>query len=251
MSMKRTGLAILLALAAALAAGAAGAREPDFTIPGISSIQVKAGALDVSVIGEDTDTVTMRAELPQDSFFDHRDYDIVHEVKGSQLRIRIETQRVFAVADQGRITLIVPRDTSLRIESTSGTVSLQGLERTAASASTNSGEIRVRDAKGEIVVSTVSGRISLEGTDGRVDAHTVSGRIRGERVRLSSDSTFNTVSGDITIGLDTPIDNLRFDLATISGAVRVGKLRTHRGLHMGFGDVSVTGSSVSGSIRFQ
>lgn len=205
---------MILAFAAAALGCASGAREPDFTAGGVTAVDVRGGALDVTVVGADTDAVSVTTGLPTDSVFDQHDYSVVHEVKGGTLRLWIEKERLFASADKGRITVIVPRGTEVRVE-------------------------------------TSSGRVTLEGVEGDVDVRSVSGRIRGERVRLTGDSTFSTVSGDINVGLDTPLDDLRFDLRTISGIVRVGNLRTHRGLHMGFGDVVVTGSSISGSIRFE
>jgi hypothetical protein len=51
--------------------------------------------------------------------------------------------------------------------------------------------------------------------------------------------------------LDAPLDDYRFELSTVSGAIIVGKIRAERSLRMGFGGLTIRAHTVSGSIDFQ
>jgi DUF4097 and DUF4098 domain-containing protein YvlB len=238
-------------LLAACAAGASGRAEEELNLQGIDSISVQAGPLDVQVIGQDGSTVSMSADIPEDSLFVHRDFNVVHQKTGSRLKVWIETTRVFGSAGPGKLTFYVPRDAELHVQSVSGTVSIQGMSDSTSTASTVSGELSVHDFSGTLGVQTVSGRLSLDEVEGRLDVRSVSGRIKGTHVKLTSDSVFSTVSGDVVMRLDSPLDELRFDLSSVSGSIGVGTIRTHRGLHMGFGETSVRGHTVSGRILFE
>jgi len=70
-------------------------------------------------------------------------------------------------------------------------------------------------------------------------------------LRLTSDSSFSSVSGNIDIELDSDLEDLGFDLKSVSGSITVGSIRTERGLRMGFGRTLVRGRTISGALAFQ
>jgi DUF4097 and DUF4098 domain-containing protein YvlB len=251
MNIRIACIAAAVILAAAYCAGASGRTEENLSLQGIESISIQAGALDVDVFARDSSTVSMSADIPQDSLFLHRDFNVVHQQTGSRLKVWIETTRVFGSIGPGKLTLYVPPDVDMRVQTVSGIVSIQGLRGSSCAAITASGDITVRDLSGPLAVQTVSGRITLDSLQGGLDARSVSGRIRGTHVLLTSDSEISTVSGDVVMRLDSDLEDLRFDLTSLSGTIRVGTVKTHRGLHMGFGEIQVKGHTVSGSILFQ
>lgn len=213
--MRQRIIVILALLAVAGAAFASGASEEErFASLGIDSISVKTEFLDVEIQGDDRLGVSMRADLPSDSLFDSRGYRVLHEMTGSRLNVWVEKDFPFFSRGRGRLFFHVPRDTRIRVE-------------------------------------TVSGNVSLDAVEGRILARTVSGAITGWDIALTGDSSFSTISGNVELSLDTAIDDLCFDLSTLSGRIVVGNIRAERGLRMGFGGTSVRGHSVSGSLIFR
>jgi DUF4097 and DUF4098 domain-containing protein YvlB len=116
---------------------------------------------------------------------------------------------------------------------------------------TVSGEISVRDSRGTLSAASVSGRVLLDADEGRVTAKTISGAIQGRALTLEEDSSFSTISGDVDIRLEAPLDTLRFDLRSLSGRIVVGNVRAERGLRMGTAGTLVRGHSVSGALIFR
>jgi hypothetical protein len=53
------------------------------------------------------------------------------------------------------------------------------------------------------------------------------------------------------VRFDTPLEDLRFDLSTLSGRIVVGAIRAEKGLRMGNGRVLVRGHTVSGSQSYR
>ena len=208
-------MVILALVAVAGAAFASGASEEGrFASPGIDSISVKAEFLDVEIQADDGLGVSMRADLPTDSLFESRGYRVLHEMSGSRLNVWVEKDTPFSSRGRGKLFFRVPRDTRIRVE-------------------------------------TVSGNLSLDAVEGMILARTVSGAITGWDVALTGDSSFSTISGNVALRLDTAIEDLCFDLSTLSGRIVVGKIRAERGLRMGFGGPSIRGHSISGSLIFR
>ena len=144
-----------------------------------------------------------------------------------------------------------PRDTELSVETGSGRVFVDRLTGRKCSVRTVSGRVRLYRVRGFVSANSVSGGIDLDETEGGVKARTVSGSITGRGVRLTENSTFSSVSGAIDVELDSSLEDLGFDLHSVSGSITVGGIRAERGLRMGFGSTLVRGHTVSGSISFQ
>jgi len=251
--MKQAIVALMILLAAAGTAGASGVGEEQvFTSTGIDSVSVRAEFLDVEVKTDDGLAVSVDAELPPDSPFEPRGYRLLHEVVGSRLNVWLEKESALSpVKRGGKLTLRVPYDASVKIETVSGRITARGMETRSFGAKTISGRIRLQEIRGVLDASSVSGRIMVDTAEGRVTAKTVSGAIEGRSLSLTEDSSFSTVSGNIDVGLEAGIDNLRFDLTSLSGRIVVGNIKAIRGLRMGTGGTLVRGHTVSGSLSFQ
>jgi hypothetical protein len=245
-------LATALCLALAGTASCSGIGEADsFSLVGVNSIQVRAGSLDIEVHATDVFGVSVNANLPQQSLFDSRSYRLMHRQSGSSLEVWVESDNFFGITRSGRIRLEVPRDANLRLETSSGSIAVDGIEGAGCIARSVSGSVTVRDVQGNLDLNSVSGTIAIDSVEGRVQAQTISGGIRGSGVLPTESSNFTSVSGSINVKLDAALDDLRFDLSTVSGAIVIGKILAERGLKMGFGGVTIKAHSVSGSLNFQ
>jgi hypothetical protein len=238
-------------LAVGMAFGAGGAEGEYSDLFGVDSVIVEAGGLDVLVRAVDGASVAIRPDLPQSLLFNSRGYRIEHRRSGSRLTIQVRQDFPFGFPQGGRLVLEVPRGTDLRIDTSSGSVSVEGLEARRCQVTTVSGRISIVDARADLDLKSTSGEVSIDSSEGRVSAETVSGRIKARGMDLGSGSTFASVSGDIDVRLAMPLDDLRLDLSSVSGRIVAGSIRAERGLRMGFGGVSVKAHTVSGEIVFK
>ena len=243
--MRLLAAAMVAALTMSCSAFGSGASEEDsFSYDGIEAVYVRAEFLNVEVSGDDAPSVSMSSEPGTG-------YRVLHEAEGSRLRIWLEKDWPFGGSGDGTISLQCPRDVRLKLETVSGHIRVEGMEGVHCTVSTISGGIVLRENHGTLSAASVSGKISLDADTGRVIAKTVSGGIDGRGLLLSEESSFSTVSGDVDVRLDSDLDDLRFDLRSLSGRIVVGTVRAERGLRMGTGGALVRGQSVSGALIFR
>jgi DUF4097 and DUF4098 domain-containing protein YvlB len=103
---------------------------------------------------------------------------------------------------------------------------------------------------GTIAIGTASGAVTLEECRGIITVETASGSITGERVQLTADASFRTASGSIRVDVANTMDDLRYDLSTASGRLRVGDITGGNRLAGGSGRFLIEGRSASGSQEF-
>lgn len=253
MCMKRMIAIAACVWLATVAAFASGEREElAFSYPSVRSLIVRSEFLDVEVRAEAGFPLSMSADLPWDSFFEPRGYRVLHELSGSHLDVWVERDGWFFNNSRGgTLVFSVPRDISMQIESVSGSLRVEGIDGGDVRAESVSGRMDLREIRGALDASSVSGEIAVDRFEGRLAAKTVSGSISGRRVTLTDDSDFSSTSGSIDIGIDTPLEDIRFDLSTVSGRLTVGTLRAARGLRTGSGAVTIRGSTISGSQAYR
>ncbi len=239
----------MLAVASAFAEGTT--EGDSFTLTGIDSISVRAGRLDVQVTGTDGYSVDATADLPQGFLWSSPGYRIVHERRGSRLSVWVQSDSPFGITGGGKLHFRVPRDIAVLVQTVSGSVLVEGMENESCTLSAVSGSVTVRDTRARLSLDNVSGSVVLESTEGSVRVKTISGSIEGKRLALTDNSSFSSVSGSVNVRLDSPLDDFRFDLSTVSGRVVVGSIRAEKGLHMGEGDVLIQGHTVSGALIFR
>lgn len=251
-AMKRKALiAAALVLAAACASASGSEEDGPIDASGIQVIAIRAGPLDVRVRGGEDGEVSLDTGLSTAFFSEHESPRVMHRRKGSRLNVWIENDGLFQTTPSGQIRIRAPRDTDLVVETSSGRVFVDGVGKGKCSIRTVSGRIRVHRMDGRLSVDSVSGSIDIDSTEGSVNARSVSGGISGRKVSLTHDSSFSSISGDIEIGLDSPLETLAFDLKSVSGSIRIGSIRAERGLRMGFARTRVSGHTISGALSFQ
>jgi len=251
--MKRKALiAAALVLAAACAFASGSEEEGPIDSSGIQLIVIRSGPLDVRVSGGDSAEVSLDSEATPDFFSDNGSGPrVVHQREGSRLNVWIENDGLFPPTPSGQLLIQAPHGTDLIVETSTGRVFVDGVENGKCRVHSVSGRIRLRHVRGFLSVDSVSGIIEIDSAQGGVDARTISGGIAGRKLRLTSDSSFSSVSGNIDIELDSDLEDLGFDLKSVSGSITVGSIRAERGLRMGFGRPLVRGHTISGALSFQ
>ena len=220
-------------------------RSPDLVIDNFAgSITVRAGeGNQIRVMA------TKRA--PRSSDLDRIEVDIQPRAGGLAIVTRNPNRLLSASV---RLEVVVPKDTSFGVHTSSGSVEVSGLHG-GGKAETSSGRVTARDLSGTVALHTSSGGMSVHTFEGdlnlhvssgsidvdlmrgNLDAHTSSGSI-GVRdaqgwVRLETssgsidytgsplgDCSFKTGSGSIDLRLPADLD-ARVDLHTGSGSIKV------------------------------
>jgi hypothetical protein len=136
------------------------------------------------------------------------------------------------------------------ISTTSGNLILDNL-MSYASVNTTSGDIHLNVLRGDLSANSVSGDLTLTDVTGALDLKTTSGDQKGTKIMLTGSSRFSSVSGDITMDLENPVEALGFDLRSGSGALSAGGSRSDERLVIERGDIQVKGLSSSGDQTFR
>jgi hypothetical protein len=116
---------------------------------------------------------------------------------------------------------------------------------------TNSGDIALNNMKGVLALKTISGDINLSKITGIVNTSTTSGNQQGERIMLTGESRFKSISGNIYMDLDNQLDALGFDLRSASGKLLVGNQSLKTNLAVEGLTFSVKGVTTSGNQHFK
>ena len=178
----------------------------------------------------------------------------IHHVSGKDLEVSIDGDvlgidhpqlrwdnflEVFATSrntSRADVSIMVPRDTRLKLGVVGAEVLVSGLHADA-SLSTVSGDVVVDACSGALQLNAVSGDLSVRDHTGTLTAHTVSGELvaSGAITRLTADTVggdvfldlpgepdevrVNTVSGDVTARL-SPDHAVQYRISTASGKLR-------------------------------
>ncbi|NTV03774.1 DUF4097 domain-containing protein [bacterium] len=206
----RTANAVLLGLALALAATAAGAqtRKVDETRPvdATASVAISNLAGTLEIAGWDRDEVRLEGVL--DAKVDKL------EIEGDRQALSIEVKYKRNLKDSAgatRLTLHVPRRCALDAEGVSCDVAADGLLG-SVTISTVSGELALRGEPASASLATVSGGVDAEVATSRLEIDTVSGDVRA-RGKLG-DLEVATVSGDVRVETGALRD---FEFNAVSG----------------------------------
>lgn len=140
------------------------------------------------------------------------------EVDHPQLRWDnfLDVFRSFNGNAKARVSILVPRDVSLKFGVVSGDGLISGITEDAT-ISTVSGDVVIDRVYGDLELNSVSGEIAVRDHYGTVTAKSVSGNltVSGEVLKLTS----NSVSGDAFLDLRGIPDEVR--VKTVSGDVTV------------------------------
>ncbi len=116
-----------------------------------------------------------------------------------ELKVRGDLNRLEARSAAGGIS-VEELEGEVELNTASGDVVVRKV-RGDISIGSVSGAVAAADIRGRIAVRTTAGDIELQNAAAQVEASTTSGRIAVFELELEQESTFNSVSGDITVRL--------------------------------------------------
>jgi DUF4097 and DUF4098 domain-containing protein YvlB len=109
-----------------------------------------------------------------------------------------------------------------------------------------SGNVTLNNIESAVKTSTISGSILMKNVSGILELKSISGDIQGYMVQLDNDSRFESISGNIYLGLADNTGKYDFDLHSVSGNMQVGGAKAKGELLAKNGKVQIFGKTVSG-----
>ncbi len=141
-------------------------------------------------------------------------------------------------------------DTGKLLASASGAITLENSKGDAV-ITTASGSISLKDIQGAIKAQSASGSIRVSRFTGRLYLDSASGAIFGESVKLSGESTFESISGSIKLNLENRDSDFTISAKTVSGGMAIFDSNARGDFHSGSGAWALSLKTVSGSISVQ
>ncbi len=158
------------------------------------------------VIGEDRKDIeirihkSVRADCPDMAQKLIDSIGVQHSVSADVLEIEVQIPRKSARHAVVHVELLVPRATTVTLNSTNGKICLEGLERSVNARSSN-GSIAITDVNGDIDVTTANAKVSCHCTHGHLKARSSNGKIEVDRHQGSIDAA--TSNGVIRASLES------------------------------------------------
>ncbi|MFC3417595.1 DUF4097 family beta strand repeat-containing protein [Algoriphagus hitonicola] len=178
--------------------------DVDKDYPGIKTIEVSGGWLDVSYVGG-SDVVHVEAFLQSN---DDRQ-DIVFVTLGDVLKISYKRESgnySWNNRSKGFINITGPENINIQIKNSSGNLEVQNVSQDLTKLSVTSGRISAQNLQGDLDLRATSGSIQVDGVSGSVAAYMTSGN--ADISDVDGSLTYESTSGSLTA-------------ETIKGAVEV------------------------------
>lgn len=196
-SVRKAGsllLFIALPLAAAVSTVRAGERVDETrNVPRDAVITIENTRGDVDIIGWDEAAVSVAGEL------DDLAEAFIFEVDGRDVRIEVRMpRRDVNWGDGSDLKIQVPHESRVSFEGVSTDLVVESV-RGGVRLHSVSGDIDVSDVEGEVMVKTVSGDVEVDDARGRARIASVSGDL--ELVMSVVDARVDSVSGDVEVQL--------------------------------------------------
>jgi len=190
--------------------------EENLSFFGIDKLTVEGSFFEVQIIGSSATTIEAEFIIP--ARLRGRGVNVLHETRGSELRVWVERTVVSITTPPWRgprMRFTVPVNTLVNVKNSSGSVAVEGIEAdelnlevssgslqvencsASLTATSSSGKIRVEACTGDKTLTASSGSITVFDSNGDVEAESSSGKQRYEKIEGSIAA--QSSSGGITI----------------------------------------------------
>ncbi len=229
--------------------GTTGKNEIVLEVPTETLLDIVTSSGDQVVEGIESGRVVLKASSGDITVSTIR-ADLSITVSSGRIEMQEITGGITVRSSSGEISL---RDGTGNVsaEASSGKISLSEVKGDITARS-SSGDQRYENVTGSIAARSSSGKITTREQSGSLDLKATSGDLKGESVRLTGDSSFETSSGKIEFDFANPIEELSFDLSASSGSLRAGESRGgNRLVLQGGGGTRIVGKSSSGDQTYR
>ena len=201
----------------------------DTLFNGVKSLVFKGDKSDILVSGSNRADISMKYnyQLKAKGVFSRKkegNCELSYVLKDSVLTIHLRRKDqnfngISVLSESSKIEFYVPENVDVKMDSDLGDIDANGLKNKNTTLHT---------ALGDIVISNLSGKISC---------FTSLGDVSGENITVKDDSKLESSLGDIDVQLSNPLSELRLDLSTSLGKVKVDRpeLKKKAGSQLTFG----------------
>lgn len=187
----------------------------DTLFNGVKSLVFKGDKSDILVSGSNRTGISMKYnyQLKAKGVFSRKkegNCELNYVLKDSVLTIHLQRKDqnfngVSVLSEISKIEFYVPDNVDVKMDSDLGDIDANGLKNKSTSLHT---------ALGDIIISNLSGKISC---------FTSLGDVYGKNITVKDDCKLESSLGDIDVQLSNPLSELRLDLSTSLGKVKVDR----------------------------
>lgn len=162
--------------------------------PGIKTIEIQGGWLDVSYQGGTSSEVQVEAYLASED----DDQDIVFVTLGDVLKISYERSsrnNSWNSRSKGWIKITGPESIDLNIKNSSGNLIVDRVSNDETNLKVSSGKISASRIQGDLMINATSGNLKVDGVNGNVKAGMTSGN--ADMFNISGDLAYKSTSGSL------------------------------------------------------
>jgi hypothetical protein len=170
--MKRLVIACAMLSIASLAFAFGSRESGDFSYDGITRIEIEGDTFDVRIQGTRSRTTTLEIVEYSDK------YTVLHSRSGDSLRVWVEREfSLFSRSRRGELVFNVPGDATLRIDNSTGGVTIRNIHSDILNCETSTGDIMIEDGSADYRVHSATGDVEMEECSGDFDVNTSTGDI--------------------------------------------------------------------------
>ncbi|MFM8492079.1 MAG: DUF4097 family beta strand repeat-containing protein [Candidatus Methylopumilus sp.] len=205
----------------------------DTLFNGVKSLVFKGDKSDILISGSNRADISMKYnyQLKAKGVFSRKkegNCELSYVLKDSVLSIHLRRKDqnfngISVLSESSKIEFYVPDNVDVKMDSDLGDIDANGLKNKNTTLHTALGDITTENVSGNIDLNTDLGDISMNELSGKINSFTSLGDIHGGHILISDNSKFNTSLGDIDVQLSNPISELRLDLSTSLGKVKVDR----------------------------
>ena len=220
----------------------------DTLFNGVKSLVFKGDKSDILVSGSNRADISMKYnyQLKAKGVFSRKkegNCELSYVLKDSVLTIHLQRKDqnfngISVLSESSKIEFYVPDNVDVKMDSDLGDIDANGLKNKSTTLHTALGDISAKNTSGTLDLKTDLGDIIISNLSGKISCFTSLGDVSGKNITVKDDCKLESSLGDIDVQLSNPLSELRLDLSTSLGKVKVDRpeLKKKVGSQLTFGN---------------
>jgi hypothetical protein len=220
----------------------------DTLFNGVKSLVFKGDKSDILVSGSNRTDISMKYnyQLKAKGVFSRKkegNCELNYVLKDSVLTIHLQRKDqnfngVSVLSESSKIEFYVPDNVDVKMDTDLGDIDANGLKNKSTTLHTALGDISAKNTSGTLDLKTDLGDIIISNLSGKISCFTSLGDVSGKNITVKDDCKLESSLGDIDVQLSNPLSELRLDLSTSLGKVKVDRpeLKKKVGSQLTFGN---------------
>lgn len=205
----------------------------DTLFNGVKSLVFKGDKSDILVSGSNRTGISMKYnyQLKAKGVFSRKkegNCELSYVLKDSVLTIHLQRKDqkfsgISVLSESSKMEFYVPENVDVKMDSDLGDIDVNGLKNKNTTLHTALGDISAKNTSGTLDLKTDLGDIIISHLSGKISCFTSLGDVSGEKITVKDDCKLESSLGDIDVQLSNPLSELRLDLSTSLGKVKVDR----------------------------